>query len=266
MSVFDLTSRKCLITGAGGAIGKAIASALVAQNATVILADIDERSLVDLADRLRSDIGAAQVHHVVVDLAEKDAVARLYDQAQSAVGAVDIVVNNAGINRRQKLLDVDRGAYDRIMDLNLRVPFDLACEMVRRLNGARPGAIVNIGSLNVSVGLESVGVYGQSKAGLAQLTRVMAVEWAERNVRANCVCPGFIKTPLAEPVWADPKTSDWIYARLPIKRPGSPEDVANACAYLASDAASYVTGQCLYVDGGFTAGSPFPKGSLINQG
>src|SRR3990172_297882 len=119
------------------------------------------------------------------------------------------------------------------------------------------GAIVNISSLNFAYGLEQISVYGPAKAGLAQLTRVMALEWAPYGIRANAIAPGYMDTPLAAPVWADPDMRRWIMNRVPMKRPGRPAELVGMCQLLASDAGSFATGQTLVVDGGFLAGRPW---------
>jgi NAD(P)-dependent dehydrogenase (short-subunit alcohol dehydrogenase family) len=116
------------------------------------------------------------------------------------------------------------------------------------------GAIVNISSLNAAYALEHISVYGPAKAGLSQLTRVMALEWSQDGIRANAIAPGFMDTPLAAPIWADPDRRRWILNRVPMKRPGRPEELIGTCLLLASDAGSFLTGQTLYVDGGALAG------------
>lgn len=256
--MFDLSHKRCIITGAAGGIGRALSQGLLEAGASVTLVDLDGEALAETADQLGTDEAArSRIATIAIDLTDGNAVDRILDHASDAFGPPNCLVNNAGINRRQLLVDVDRDAYDKIMDVNLRVPGALATELHRRLNGAEPGSIVNIGSINVKVGLQGVGIYGQAKAGLAQLTRVMAVEWAESDMRANCICPGFIETPLSAPVLNNPATRGWIVDRLPNKRLGTPSDLVGPCVFLLSDASAYVTGQCLYVDGGFSAGSPF---------
>jgi NAD(P)-dependent dehydrogenase (short-subunit alcohol dehydrogenase family) len=116
------------------------------------------------------------------------------------------------------------------------------------------GAIISISSLNVAYALEHVSVYGATKAGISQLTRHMALEWAEHGIRVNAIAPGFMDTPLAEPIWANPETSRWIHNRVPMERPGQPSELVGACLLLASDAGSFLTGQTLIVDGGAQAG------------
>ena len=141
------------------------------------------------------------------------------------------------------------------MRINLRAPFFLAKRAAQEMiaQGAG-GSIISISSLNVAYALEHVAVYGATKAGISQMTRHMALEWAEYGIRVNAIAPGFMDTPLAEPIWADPETSRWIHNRVPMERPGAPSELVGACLLLASDAGSFLTGQTLIVDGGAEAG------------
>jgi len=243
---FDLGGRTALVTGAAGEIGGWLAAALGAAGARVALVDRDLEGLEDTAAHL----GAAgvQTSRLALDLTAPGAPARVLE----ALGPVDVLVNNAAINRREPLLEVAPETYDEIMAVDLRAPYLLAQAVAR---AGRPGAIVNVGSITVAVGLQGVSVYGAAKAALAQLTKTMAVEWAGQGVRANCLCPGFMATRLSAPVWRDPSRRRWMRDRIPAGRPGRPDELSGALLLLASDAGSYLTGQTLFVDGGFLAGS-----------
>jgi NAD(P)-dependent dehydrogenase (short-subunit alcohol dehydrogenase family) len=150
---------------------------------------------------------------------------------------------------------MDTGTWDWITRVNLRLPYFL-CQRAARtmIERGEGGSIVSISSLNVEYALEHVSVYGLAKAGLSQLTRHMALEWAEHGIRANAIAPGFMDTPLAAPIWADRDVSRWIYNRVPLERAGHPAELVGACLLLASDAGSFLTGQTLFVDGGARAG------------
>jgi NAD(P)-dependent dehydrogenase (short-subunit alcohol dehydrogenase family) len=148
--------------------------------------------------------------------------------------------------------EMSRETYDFIMDVNLRLPYFLCQAAARAMKEG--GAIVNISSINFAYGLEHISVYGPAKAGLSQLTRVMALEWAGDGIRANAIAPGYMDTPLAAPLWADPDISRWIMNRVPMKRPGRPSELVGLCQLLVSDAGSFITGQTFIVDGGFMAG------------
>ena len=153
------------------------------------------------------------------------------------------------------ILEMDEATWDWITRLDLRLPYFLSQRAARAMiEQGEGGSIVSISSLNAVYALEQISVYGPAKAGLSQLTRVMALEWAEHGIRANAIAPGFMDTPLAAPVWADPEMSRWIFNRVPLERPGLPAELVGACVLLASDAGSFLTGQTLVIDGGSSAG------------
>ncbi len=192
---------------------------------------------------------------VAIDLAEDDAPQRLVDAATEQFGGVHVVVNNAAVNRRMPILEMDPGTWDWITRIDLRVPYFLSQAAARQMIAQETGgAIVSISSLNALSALEQISVYGPAKAGLSQLTKVMALEWAEVGIRANAIAPGFMDTPLAAPIWADADMRRWILNRVPLERPGLPRELVGALLLLASDAGSFLNGQTLFVDGGASAG------------
>ena len=251
-SLFSLSDRVAVVTGAAGGIGRWLAAGLGAAGAAVFLTDV----LADELERVRETLEEAGVDAsaAVVDLAAEDAPERLVSATLAAFGRLDVLVNNAAINRRMPILEMDGDTWDRITHLDLRVPYFLSQRAAREMIAQGGGAIVNISSLNAAYALEHISVYGPAKAGLSQLTRVMALEWADHGIRANAIAPGFMDTPLAAPIWADPQVSRWILNRVPMKRAGQPAELVGACLLLASDAGSFLSGQTLYVDGGALAG------------
>jgi 2-deoxy-D-gluconate 3-dehydrogenase len=184
----------------------------------------------------------------------------LITEAHTALGQLDVLINCAGINRRKPITEVSEDDYVTIMALNLQSVFFL-CQAVHPLMRAQGGGkIINIGSVNSIYGLGTISVYGASKAGLAQVTRVMAVEWAKDNIQVNFIIPGFILTPLTEkPLWGDAYKNQWLQDRIPARRPGLPEDLVGAILLLASPASSYMTGSTIVVDGGFFAGGSWER-------
>jgi NAD(P)-dependent dehydrogenase (short-subunit alcohol dehydrogenase family) len=210
--------------------------------------------LAALRDAIAADGVAADVFPA--ELSDLAQVRGLAEAVVARLGRVDVLVNCAGMNRRQPIDEVTPETYDEIMNANLRSAYFLSQAVVPHMAAQGGGKIVHIGSINVAVGLQSVSVYGLTKSALAQTTKVMAVEWAERNVQVNCLCPGFIETELTQPLWQSDRRR-WIIDRQPIKRPGQPDDLVGMCLYLASPASSFTTGQTFYVDGGFLAGSPW---------
>jgi NAD(P)-dependent dehydrogenase (short-subunit alcohol dehydrogenase family) len=252
-ALFSLEGRVAIVTGAAGGIGRWLAAGLGAAGASVLLTDLDEAGLSDL----ESVLGAAGIEAaaVVVDLADDGAAERIVSEAIDRLGGVDVLVNNAAVNRRMPMLEMDPATWDWITRINVRLPYFLS----QRAAGAmieqgRGGSIVSISSLNVEYALEQVSVYGVAKAGLSQLTRHMALEWAEHGIRANAIAPGFMDTPLAAPIWADADMSRWIINRVPLERAGQPRELVGACLLLVSEAGSFLTGQTLLVDGGARAG------------
>lgn len=252
-SLFSLTGKVAVVTGAGGGIGRWLAAGLGAAGAAVLLTDIDADGLGAVQTTLR-EAGIA-VEAVVVDLGDDDAPDRIVETALERFDGINVVVNNAAVNRRRPIMEMDRETWDWVTRIDLRVPYFLSQAAARRMiERGMGGSIVSISSLNAVYALEQISVYGPAKAGLSQLTKVMALEWAEDGIRANAIAPGFMDTPLAAPIWADEDMRRWIFNRVPLERPGLPAELVGACLLLASDAGSFINGQTLHVDGGATAG------------
>lgn len=252
-SLFSLEGRVAVVTGAAGGIGRWLAAGLGAAGASVLVTDLEESPL----EEVRATLEAAGIEAAAigVDLGDDDAPDRIAEAAVERLGGLHVLVNNAAVNRRMPILEMDRETWDWIVRLDLRAPYFLSQRAARAMiEQGQGGAIVSISSLNAAYGLEHISVYGPAKAGLSQLTRVMALEWAPYEIRANAIAPGFMDTPLAAPIWADPERSRWIFNRVPMERPGRPDELLGACLLLASEAGSFLTGQTLYVDGGALAG------------
>jgi NAD(P)-dependent dehydrogenase (short-subunit alcohol dehydrogenase family) len=251
--LFSLAGRVALVTGASGDIGAALAEGLAAAGAAVALSGRDDAQLAAVRERITADGGAAAVFPA--DLTDRRAAGVLVEAVAAQLGRLDVLVNCAGMNRRQPAADVTPENYDTIMDVNLRAAFFLCQAAQPHMAHAGGGKIINIGSLTVATGLADVSVYGMSKSALAQLTKTLAVEWAPHNIQVNCLSPGFIATELTEPLFANERRRTWIMDRLANKRPGRPADLVGMAVFLAAPASDYMTGQTVYVDGGFTAGS-----------
>jgi NAD(P)-dependent dehydrogenase (short-subunit alcohol dehydrogenase family) len=252
-ALFSLDGRVAVVTGAAGGIGPWLAAGLGAAGASVLLTDVDEPGL----EHARRSLDAAGIDTAAaaVDLAQDDAPDRIVEAALDRFGGLHVLVNNAAVNRRMPILDMDPETWDWIMRIDLRVPYFLSQRAARAMIEARHGgSIVSISSLNAAYALEQISVYGPAKAGLSQLTRVMALEWAQHGIRANAIAPGFMDTPLAAPIWANADMTRWIFNRVPLERPGLPRELVGACLLLASEAGSFLTGQTLYLDGGALAG------------
>jgi NAD(P)-dependent dehydrogenase (short-subunit alcohol dehydrogenase family) len=252
-SLYALDGKVALVTGATGGLGQWFAAGLGAAGAAVLVTDLHQEPLDELVALLRK--AGVQADGVAVDLADEDAPERLAAAAVERLGGVHVLVNNAAVNKRMPILDMDRDSWDWINRINLRLPYFLSQSVARQMIAQRGGgSIVSISSLNALYALEQISVYGPTKAGISQLTKVMALEWAEHGIRANAIAPGFMDTPLAAPIWADDDMRRWIFNRVPVERPGLPRELVGACVLLASDAGSFLNGQTLHVDGGASAG------------
>jgi NAD(P)-dependent dehydrogenase (short-subunit alcohol dehydrogenase family) len=249
---FSLGGKTAIVTGAGGGIGRWLAAGLGAAGASVLVTDLDEGALEDCAETLAA--AQLEVSAFACDLGEADAVQHIVDAAVERFGGVDVLVNNAAVNRRLPIDEMDAETWDLITTIDLKVPYFLSQAAARAMRERGGGSIVSISSINFTYGLEHISVYGPAKAGLSQLTRVMALEWTQHGIRANAIAPGYMDTPLAEPIWADADISRWIFNRVPMDRPGQPRELVGMCQLLASDAGSFITGQTFIVDGGFMAG------------
>jgi 2-deoxy-D-gluconate 3-dehydrogenase len=258
--LFSLEEKVVLITGASGGIGRALAVGLAEAGATVAIHG-RKQAEIEATCRLVEGVGsralpvAAELHDAQ---SARDVVATTYETFKR----LDVLVNCAGMNRRKPIVEVTEDDYDTIMAVNLKSLYFLSQAAHPHLR-QRGGKVIHIGSINAYYGLDTVSVYGASKGGVNQLTKVMAVEWAPDNIQVNCVVPGFIYTELGKPLWADEKTAHWFRARLPMRRPGMPEELVGITLFLASAASSYVTGQSFIVDGGFTAGGSWQRDELV---
>jgi NAD(P)-dependent dehydrogenase (short-subunit alcohol dehydrogenase family) len=252
-SLFSLAGRVAVVTGGAGGIGRWLAAGLGAAGARVVVTDIDGAGLEEARSLLEA--GGIETASLVVDLADDDAPDRIVEGVLARFGSLHVLVNNAVVNRRMPILEMDGETWDLITRIDLRLPYFLSQGAARvMIEQGQGGSIVNISSLNAAYALEQISVYGPAKAGLSQLTRVMALEWVQHGIRANAIAPGYMDTPLAAPIWANPDVSRWILNRVPVERPGRPDELVGACLLLASDAGSFLTGQTLFVDGGALAG------------
>ena len=241
--MFDLTGKKALVTGASGGIGGAIARALHGAGAEVALSGTRTAPLEALAGEL-----GARAHVTPCNLSDREAVDALPKQAIEAMGGLDILVNNAGITRDNIFMRMKDAEWDAVLEVNLTSAMRLSRAVMRPMMKARWGRIVNIGSVVGATGNAGQANYAAAKAGLVGMTKSIAQEVASRNITANVVAPGFIATPMTEALSDDQKAA--INAQIPAGRMGSPEDIAAAVLYLASDEAAYVTGATLHVNGG----------------
>lgn len=241
--MFELTGKRALVTGASGAIGGAIARTLHAQGAAVVLSGTRREAL----DSLAGELGG-NAHVVPCDLSIADEVASLIERSEAALGELDILVNNAGLTRDNLFARVADSDWERVVGVNLTAAFKLSREALRGMVRRRSGRIVSITSVVAITGNPGQSNYVAAKAGLTGMSKALAQEVATRNVTINCVAPGFIASPMTDAL--NEKQRATILERVPAKRLGTPLDVAAAVAFLVSDAAGYITGQTIHVNGG----------------
>ena len=247
--LFSLEGKVALVTGANSGIGLAIAEALASAGGKVVLVARRAAELEAAAKRL-GPIAAP----LPCDLADRRSLFDCAAKAPSFFGAPDILVNAAGVNIRRPMLDLTEADWDATMRINLEAPFFLAQKLAPAMIARRWGRILNISSLQSVRAFNNSGPYGASKGGIAQLTRAQAEAWSKHGVNANAIAPGFFATPLTAPVVNDPARWQAMADKTFIGRNGALEDLAGTAIYLCSPASDYVTGQTVFVDGGFSAG------------
>ncbi|MDI1340154.1 SDR family oxidoreductase [Polaromonas sp.] len=241
---FGLAGRVCIVTGGAQGIGEACLRRFAREGAQIVIADIDDSRGAALA----GELGGLYVHCDVGDKAQVDA---LVAQTLAAHGRIDVLVNNAGIFRAADFLEITEADFDAVLRINLKGSFLVGQAVARVMAGAGKGSIINMSSVNAVLTIPTIASYNVSKGGINQLTRVMALALADKGIRVNAVAPGTIATELAaKAVLTSPEATARIMSRTPMKRLGEPSEIADTVAYLASDAASYITGEIVVVDGG----------------
>ena len=255
--LFSLEGKVVVLTGAAGGIGSELARGMASVGADMALCDIAGDSLNRLRDEIRADGGAAGAY--VTDILDTDGIRDSVARIIQDKGRIDVLVNCAGINKRDGFLDVTEELYDRIMGVNLKGLYFLSQEVAKHMIRSKKGNIINIASHN-SVGmLGGCSVYGASKSAVTALTRSMAVEWAQYGIRANAIAPGHILTQLTQATWDNPQRAEYLTERIAMRRPGLPEELLGVTIMLASDSSGYMSGMMIHVDGGCLAGgSPWP--------
>ena len=246
--LFSLEGKVIAMTGAAGGIGSILAKGLAAAGGKLALCDLREDEVRKLAGEIEGAAGFG------VDVLDTGSIRKCVEAAVAAFGRIDVLINCAGINKREGILDVAESTYDRIMGINLKGVFMMCQAVGGQMVKQGGGNVINIGSHNDEGMLGGCSVYGATKSGVIALTRAMAVEWAQHNIRANAISPGHILTPLTTVTWEHPTRSVWLRDRIAMRRPGKPEELVGICVMLASDASSYMTGQAYHVDGGCLCG------------
>lgn len=246
----SLKGKIAVVTGGGSGIGRAIAQRLARDEAAIAVWDLNGAGAAETA-RMIGDAGGTALA-VTVNAANGTAVADAARETRAKFGPITILVNNAGITGSVPFLEVSEDVWDRMIAINLKGPYLCTKEILPDMLAAGWGRIINITSSSIQTGASNMAHYVASKGGLMGMTKAIAMEFAAKGITANMIPPGFIDTPMLR---ASPVNVDAYAATMPMKRPGKPEDIAGACAYLASEEASYVTGQTISVNGGRYLGS-----------
>jgi 3-oxoacyl-[acyl-carrier protein] reductase len=244
----ELAGKVAIVTGSARGIGKAIASALARHGADVVISDVDEAGARATAGEIEA-LGRRSLA-VRCDVSKRDQVEALIEGAIATLGRLDILVNNAGITRDTLLVRMSEEQWDLVLDINLKGTFFGCQAAARPMMKARAGKIVNVASITGLIGNAGQANYSASKAGVIALTRTVAKELASRNIQVNAIAPGFIETEMTRDL--PEKAREAFLQNIPLGRAGTPEDVAELVCFLASPASSYITGQCITIDGGLT--------------
>ena len=253
MTGFDLTGKSALVTGASRGLGQTFARALARAGADLVITSRTIGALKAFQSEIEA-IGRRAVP-LELDVREEGSIRRMVAEAARAYGRIDILVNNAGCNVRKKAADVTWDDWNLVVDTNLRGAFFVAQLVAKQMIPVRRGRIINIGSVTSVFGYAGLGPYGASRGGIRQLTMSLAADWGPHGITVNCLAPGWFKTEQNKVMYEDPEWVAYLTERIPMGRPGRPEDLEGPIVFLASDASEYITGQTLLVDGGITTGA-----------
>jgi len=251
VELFDLSGQVALVTGADGGLGRAIGEQLAQSGATVVVSDLDAGRCEQAAQHLRDD--GHRAHAVACDISRRDAIDAMVAAVEKRCQHIDVLVCNAGVQGPAGPIGaVSDADWRQVMDINLRGAMSLCARVIPGMAGRGGGSVILMSSIAGIRGNKAIGLYGLSKAGLAQLARNLAVEWGPKAVRVNAISPGLIRTPLAEVLLADRPFMERRLALTPLRRVGEPHEIAGVVVMLASRAGGFITGHNLVVDGGTT--------------
>jgi len=252
MNPFDLSGKLALVTGATRGIGLGVARAMAEAGAGIILVGRDQGYLERSAGELRQVTDS--VHTACFDLLETGKISPWFGQLCTEIRSPDILVNSAGINRRGEAINLTLDDWNEVIAINTTAVFEISRSFARaRIAEGKGGRIINIASLMTAAARSGISPYIASKGAIGQLTKAFAVEWAKHGILVNAIAPGYIDTDLNKSLIADPAFDQWVKGRCPLGRWGTPADIAGPAVFLASSAADFMTGQVIYVDGGWLA-------------
>ncbi|MGA7525485.1 MAG: glucose 1-dehydrogenase [Acidobacteriaceae bacterium] len=252
-NLFDLSGQVALVTGTSRGLGQYFARALARAGADIILTSRHRETLAAFEGDIQA-LGRRTLA-LELDVREPASIERMAAQAEDAFGQIHILVNNAGCNVRKPALEITWEDWNLVLDTNLRGSFFVAQAVARGMIGHQYGRIINIGSVTSVFGFAGLGPYGASRGGVRQLTMSLADDWGRHGITVNCLAPGWFETQQNRVLYENKEWVDYLTDRIPVKRPGRPDDLDGAIVFLASEASRYITGQTLLVDGGISTGS-----------
>ncbi len=252
-SPFDLSGKVALITGASRGLGQYFARALARAGANIAITSRDEQSLSAFAEEIQ-ELGR-QCFSVALNVRDYNSIQNAVSAIEEHFGCIDILVNNAGCNIRKPAAEVTWEDWNTVLDTNLRGSFFVAQAVARGMIRRGYGRIINIGSVTSVAGYAGLGPYGASRGGIRQLTMSLADDWGRHGVTVNCLAPGWFRTRQNEVMYENAEWLAYLTDRIPVKRPGKPDDLDGAVVFLASESSRYITGQTLLVDGGISTGA-----------
>ncbi len=264
---FDLSGQVALVTGASRGLGQHFARALARAGADLVLTSRNKADVVAFAEEI--DAMGRKAVPLALDVRDRDSIEAMGAAAEEAFPQIHILVNNAGCNVRKPALNVTWEDWNLILDTNLRGTFFVAQRLAKRMIANGYGRIINIGSVTSVFGYAGLAPYGASRGGVRQLTMSLADDWGRHGVTVNCLAPGWFKTDQNKALYDDPAWVEYLVDRIPVRRPGAPDDLDGAIVFLASEASRYITGQTLLVDGGISTGATratVPKQSDLMEG
>jgi NAD(P)-dependent dehydrogenase (short-subunit alcohol dehydrogenase family) len=251
--LFDLNGRVALVTGTSRGLGQYLARALAKAGADLVLTSRDVNRLAPFEAEMK--VLGRRALCVELDVRSQESIEKMVGAAEAAFGHLDILVNNAGCNVRKPALDVTWDDWNLILETNLRGSFFVAQAVARGMIARRYGRIINIGSVTAVAGYAGLAPYGASRGGIKQLTMSLADDWGRHGVTVNCLAPGWFRTEQNKVLYESKEWVEYLCDRIPLKRPGQPQDLDSAVVFLAAESSRYITGQTLLVDGGISTGA-----------
>lgn len=252
-NLFDLSGKVAIVTGSSRGLGKQYSLALAKAGADLVITELSADKLEDLTKKIES-LGR-RACPLKLDVRDKNSIDDMVEAAYSHYGKIDILVNNAGCNIRKPALEVTWDDWNTVLDTNLRGSFFVAQAVAEKMVTQKYGRIINIGSVTCVAGYAGLAPYGASRGGVKQLTMSLADDWGIHGITVNCLAPGWFKTTQNQILYQSKEWVAYLCDRIPLKRPGLPNDLDGAIVFLASDASRYITGQTLLVDGGISTGA-----------